>query len=248
MKKLTLDECKELMTKYHGNEITLLGITTKQRIKQGKTINETFCICKCNKCGYVWEAATYNIFKSKPTHCSNCSHPSKKKTTEQFINESRKIHGNKYDYSKVIYINKSTLVCIICPIHGEFWQKPTDHLRGCGCQKCNYSKLELQVDKLLNENNIEYIPQYKTKWLGKQSYDFYLPKQNIAIECQGEQHYKNVDFGDGKPRLEYYKKLDKIKLEKSSEQNVQILYFAKEKYNENIITCESELLKNIQKL
>lgn len=44
----------------------------------------------------------------------------KKLTTEEFIERARKIHGNKYDYSKVNYVNAKTKVCIICPIHGEF--------------------------------------------------------------------------------------------------------------------------------
>lgn len=64
----------------------------------------------------------------------------KRKTTEQFINESIKIHGNKYDYSKVEYINQNTKVCIICPEHGEFWQLPKQHLRGQGCPKCGVFK------------------------------------------------------------------------------------------------------------
>ena len=43
-----------------------------------------------------------------------------KKTTQQFIIEARKIHGNKYDYSKVVYTGAMDKVCIICPEHGEF--------------------------------------------------------------------------------------------------------------------------------
>ena len=62
----------------------------------------------------------------------------KLKTTEEFINDSKKIHGNKYDYSKVVYKGNKTKVCIICPIHGEFWQKPNNHLSGGGCRKCSY--------------------------------------------------------------------------------------------------------------
>ena len=45
------------------------------------------------------------------------------------------------------------------------------------------------------QNKIEYEYQKRFIWLGKQSLDFYLPKYNIAIECQGEQHFKPVDFG-----------------------------------------------------
>ena len=60
----------------------------------------------------------------------------KKKTTEQFIEDAKKIHGDKYDYSKVEYINNHTKVLIICPKHGEFPQTPNDHLDGCGCKDC----------------------------------------------------------------------------------------------------------------
>lgn len=60
----------------------------------------------------------------------------KKLTTEEFIKKARKIHGNKYDYSKVIYVDSKTKICIICPIHGEFWQIPRNHLFGNGCPLC----------------------------------------------------------------------------------------------------------------
>ena len=57
-------------------------------------------------------------------------------TTDKFIKKAKTIHGNKYDYSKVKYVNNHTKVCIICPIHGEFWQTPMKHLIGRGCPKC----------------------------------------------------------------------------------------------------------------
>lgn len=61
----------------------------------------------------------------------------KSKTTSEFIQDSIKVHGNKYDYSLVKYINCRTKVNIICPIHGEFLQKATNHISGHGCSKCN---------------------------------------------------------------------------------------------------------------
>lgn len=56
--------------------------------------------------------------------------------TEDFIERAKDVHGDKYDYSKSEYINKNTKVCIICPEHGEFWQKAEDHYSGHGCRKC----------------------------------------------------------------------------------------------------------------
>ena len=57
-------------------------------------------------------------------------------TTQEFIERARKVHGDKYDYSKVEYVNNRVKLCIICPIHGEFWQTPNAHLNGQGCSMC----------------------------------------------------------------------------------------------------------------
>ena len=60
----------------------------------------------------------------------------KQKTTNQFIFDAKKIHGDRYDYSKVEYKKSLEKVCIVCPVHGEFWQTPNSHLYGRGCPKC----------------------------------------------------------------------------------------------------------------
>lgn len=70
----------------------------------------------------------------------NCEKMAKRKTTEQFIADARKVHGDKYDYSKAEYVNSKTKVSVICPIHGEFEQCPTDHLEGHECRKCGKIK------------------------------------------------------------------------------------------------------------
>jgi hypothetical protein len=59
-----------------------------------------------------------------------------KNARESFIEKAKQIHGEKFDYSKVNYINSQTKVSIICPIHGEFEMLPNAHLRGEGCKKC----------------------------------------------------------------------------------------------------------------
>ena len=57
-------------------------------------------------------------------------------TLEEFIRRAIIIHGYRFDYSKVVYINSWSKVIIICPIHGEFEQTPAAHLVGKGCNKC----------------------------------------------------------------------------------------------------------------
>lgn len=145
---------------------------------------------------------------------------------EDVINRFIEAHGNKYDYSKVIYTGLDDKVIIICPDHGEFEQTPHMHWYKQGCPKCIESRLETTIRVLLENNEIEYVYEKKFEWLGKQSVDFYLPKYNIAIECQGEQHFRTVDFFGGEKRFKYILKLDKNKNKLCSENNVKLLYFS----------------------
>lgn len=62
-------------------------------------------------------------------------------TQEEVIERFRKTHGDKYDYSKMVYVNSRTKVCIICPKHGEKMVFPLDHIKGRGCNECGYEKV-----------------------------------------------------------------------------------------------------------
>lgn len=62
----------------------------------------------------------------------------KRFTQEEFIRRSKIVHGDRYDYSKVVYTNNRTKVTIVCPRHGEFEQAPVVHLGDHGCRVCGY--------------------------------------------------------------------------------------------------------------
>tara|TARA_B100000315_G_C14514195_1_gene558417 strand:- start:90 stop:1337 length:1248 start_codon:yes stop_codon:yes gene_type:complete len=73
-----------------------------------------------------------------------------KKTKEQFIKDARKVHGNKYNYDKVVYIDAHVDVIITCPItehgkNGDFPQSPTSHLSGAGCKPCATEEVRLRT-------------------------------------------------------------------------------------------------------
>ena len=86
--------------------------------------------------------------------------------TKLFISKANQIHGERYDYSKVNYINAKTKVTIICSEHGEFQQTPSNHLCNYNCQKCaknfqlNTEKYSPYVDDGLDfiPNDDEHIP------------------------------------------------------------------------------------------
>lgn len=67
--------------------------------------------------------------------CPVCA-GNKKDTNFSFVKKARAVHGNKYDYSEVCYVNNKTPVNIICRVHGVFQQTPNNHLSGKGCPKC----------------------------------------------------------------------------------------------------------------
>lgn len=81
----------------------------------------------------------------------------RKLTTEIFIIKARKKHGDKYDYSKAIYLGNKIKVIIICPIHGEFKQTPSDHLAGYSCPGCKADKIgnlkRLTIDQYIEKAN-----------------------------------------------------------------------------------------------
>ena len=174
---------------------------------------------------------------------------------EDFIKKSNIIHNNKYDYSKVCYKNNMNNIIIICPIHGEFEQLPLNHLKGCGCPFCRSSKLEIDIRYFLQKNNIKYIEQVHSnyfKWLGRQSLDFYLPDHNIAIECQGIQHFDNkMWFGKDNINDEYIKlvKRDILKKQLCEENNIKLLYYSNLNINYpyEVFEDEEKLLEEIKK-
>lgn len=147
------------------------------------------CVTKicilCNKHGEFWQEPRAHL---RGQGCPTCGIEASKlkntSTTVNFILKSNKLHENKYDYSKSVYVNNETKTCIICPKHGEFWQTPSNHLRGEGCPKCAncLSHSENEICKCLNSLEIE---QRNRKILGGKEIDIYIPKSKIGIEFNG---------------------------------------------------------------
>lgn len=164
--------------------------------------------------------------------CSECGIVSRgllsRSNTSQFIEKARKIHGGKYDYSKVDYIKNSEKVCIICPEHGEFWQTPREHLSGYGCAKCKTSYLEKELINCFEKAGISYQYEKRFSWLGRKSLDFYLPQYHVAIECQGEQHYKPIKYFGGADKFQKTILRDQKKKEECESHGVKLLYFTHE--------------------
>jgi hypothetical protein len=133
-----------------------------------------------------------------------------RKKLEDFINNAKKVHGNKYNYSLVDYKTNKTKVKIICPIHGEFEQRPQNHLGGEGCKECGYDKVAKKLSGLDNPNNTlekDFIKNAKVVHNNKYNYskvNYTGLKKKVNIICpihgEFEQTPQNHLSGDECPK------------------------------------------------
>jgi hypothetical protein len=137
------------------------------------------------------------------------------KSKEKFIEDARKVHGNFYNYDKVVYTNNKTNVIVSCPIHGDFDVAPQDHLYGMnGCPKCQCSKGETAIRVWLEAHEIkhDWHKPIKSKLaIGKRKKfipDFYIESANLIIEYNGEQHYRAKKEWGGEKQLLWQQRRD----------------------------------------
>lgn len=173
--------------------------------------------------------------------------------TENFMNKALKIHGNKYIYSKVNYIDQYTPVTIICPEHGEFQQVPKDHIRKdrpSGCPKCLLKSQYILYNKICEcFPSIDIKYEYSPEWLGLQRFDIYIPKYNIAIEYNGKQHYVPIKFFGGEIGLQNTQERDKLKRDKCKNNNCTLFelpYNYKENDFQNLVNSINLIINNYE--
>lgn len=220
--------------------------------------NKSIIICPIH--GEFLQSAAAHLSGEGCPKCGNIeAHNKQRKPLEQFINECKIVHNNKYDYSLVTkddYINKK--ICIICPIHGEFWQRPKKHLlHKHGCPKCSDSSLEKIIEEQLIKNNILYESQKTFSWLKYKlplKLDFYLPNYNIAIECQGIQHFVPIKYTNKKEEdINHYNisiLRDDIKYNLCKENGIKIFYYSTidKKYKYPLYNDINKLINDIKLL
>jgi len=122
--------------------------------------------------------------------CSLCGHEMSNrkstKNTSQFIEESNKIHNNKYNYTETEYTHSTDKLFVECEKHGKFSTIANNHLQGHGCPVCakqNFrSKPEFEIKEFLESFDVEVKHTY---YLNGTELDLYIPSYNLAIEFDG---------------------------------------------------------------
>ena len=181
----------------------------------------------CSKHGSFSQQPQYHMNGSGCPKCSIIEqHEKQKKSIDDFISDSIKVHGDLYDYSMVEYVDSKSEVIIICKKHGEFHQSPNNHQRGNGCPSCNSSKGELFITQFLKENKIEFIEQHTFEGLKIKrnlKCDFFLPEHNVVIEFNGIQHYEPREQFGGEKGLKRTQKSDNLKRKFCSKNGIRLL-------------------------
>ena len=174
----------------------------------------------------------------------------------EIIKEKSKILGYTvlcFNNEKNRYFNKKTKLMLKCNKCGYIWGTTSfDNFKNSviTCRNCtNCWKMEKEVKYFLETEKIEYEEQKRFPWLKNKiamTLDFYLPKQNIAIECQGKQHFVPIDCYGGEKCFSETNERDKLKLKLCNENGIKILYFNDENDYENFFG--NKIIKSIKDL
>ena len=173
----------------------------------------------CKEHGEFTQIPDFHI--NRKCGCPKCSN-NIKLDTQTFVKKAIKIHGNKYVYSKVNYINNYTNLIVICNKHGEFTQQPYVHLLEHGCPSC-INKTEFKFYEKIKETYPTIKRQYKVEWCKNKlylPYDFVIEELNIIIEIDGEQHFKQISNWTS-PEIQIEK--DKYKMNCANENGFSII-------------------------
>ncbi len=192
----------------------------------------------------------HGVFEQRPNNhlqgrnCLRCGYEINsqnfRKTLKQFIFDARLVHGDKYNYLMVEYVNDGTKVKIICPKHGEFYQTPTHHLGGQGCAKCSHhvSKGEKEVYNWLKSFNLNVETSNRTI-LKPKEIDIYLPDFKLGIEYNGT--YWHSDQRQKDPNYHQNKTI------KAREAGVHLMQFWDFEWDEKQDIVKSIILRKIGK-
>lgn len=154
--------------------------------------NATKVIIVCPTHG-PWESVPNNHL-TLGNGCKKCSIEGQTKTSENFILEAKKVHGNLYDYSLAKYTGAHRKLVILCKNHGEFSQAPHEHLKGQGCPTCARNQIkttdlfikqatEVHCGKYLYNNTAYYRDYAKVIVTCREHGDF---SQEASAHLQGQ--------------------------------------------------------------
>ena len=145
--------------------------------------NHTKVCIICKEHGEFWQTPASHLSGRGCPRCGRDSIISKRRDSKDvFIKKAKLVHGNKYDYSKVDYVNSTSKICIVCPEHGEYWQIPNSHLSGRGCPRCGRDSIIMKR----RSSTEDFIKKARVIHGNKYDYsktNYINSKSKVCIEC-----------------------------------------------------------------
>lgn len=213
-KKLTTEEFKERLAKTHPNlEVLSEYISTNKPIT-----------VRCKIHDHTYTTTPHRLVQG--ANCQKCYDERRGytilKPADKVLEDLNSVHWDDYTYPYINYEynNSKSKITVICKHGHKFKMTINKLLSGQGCPVCNESHLERDIARLLP--TAERWKRFG--WLGKQSLDFYLPDKNIAIECQGIQHFKPLKAFGGESAFSDCVKRDIRKNRLCKENGVKLIY------------------------
>lgn len=132
----------------------------------------------CPQCSKIARSKTMSLVRqNQETQTRKNERHEKERTC--FIEKARKVHGEFFDYSKVVYRGCSVPVDIICPKHGIFQQKPILHIQGKGCRLCKIDQRRLPREEFIRRASVIHEGKYDYALTG----DFKNNQDSVVIVC-----------------------------------------------------------------
>lgn len=151
------------------------------------------------------------------------------KDEKDLISRLESIYPKKYTYEKVVYVDDKLPITVNCKKHGDFFVSPYNLIvNKIGCPKCyKYQSIgERQVKEILEEYGITFEQEKNLPYLEYKKplyFDFFIPDYKIAIEFQGPQHFKPIEFFGGKEAFEEQVRRDNLKRDWCRVNNIELI-------------------------
>lgn len=256
------EQMEKILNRLSGSSLQFISFDENGYVGSEKTK----LIVHCNKCNENIKIALHNLIYGvkKIPECPKCQYNGKVSNEEAIEKIKHKCELLEYEFlgfdnPQNRYDGKDTRLILRCQKCGYIWKttiyanfiNQTIKCRGC----TNNWHLERVVECYLKDAEINYEIQKRFEWLKNKinmTLDFYLPDYDIAIECQGRQHFIPVDKFGGEEGFKDTQIRDTLKKKQCEKHKIKILYFTElKKYNtfmgETIIKKKDNLIKSIEK-
>lgn len=219
------------------------GLLVKNIVEgSGGTGRHKKWLCECLKCHKEIVCQSNHIKQRKNPFCDACNKELIEDLTGQKfyrLTVDRMIKTGKYS---------RTLCSCTCECGSTGIVVQANHLKSgetksCGCLK---SYPEEQIAFLLTENNIPFEREKRFKDLRYKNplrFDFYLPELNLAIEYNGEQHYKAIEYYGGEENLHATQLRDEIKKQYCMDNNIDYLVIRFDEDIESVLIANNIIMK-----